>query len=79
MFQRKYNREFAPWAIPATYAAVAFAAAMTIPHIEGGIVPWFVSPVSVSSAQRIRECSIFQYFAVSGLKFLGCSHWIGCR
>lgn len=69
MFHRRYKREFGPWVIPAMYAAIAFAAALTIPHIEGGIAPWFVSPVSVSSAQAIYSSIASGMMALTGIVF----------
>lgn len=42
---------------------------MTIPHIEGGIVPWFVSPVSVSSAQAIYSSIASGMMALTGIVF----------
>ncbi len=69
MFHLRFKSDFGPWVIPAIYAAIAFAAALTVPHIEGRIAPWFVSPVSVSSAQAIYSSIASGMMALTGIVF----------
>jgi uncharacterized membrane protein len=69
MFHMKYARQMSNWGIPALYAAVAIAAALTIPHLESRILPEFVSPMSISSATAIYSSIASGMLALTGIVF----------
>jgi uncharacterized membrane protein len=66
---RKYKRELSAWGIPAIYAGVAIAAALTFPRLESRIFPGLVSPVSVSAAMAIYSAIASGMIALTGIVF----------
>ena len=66
---RKYIRELSAWGIPAIYAGVALAAALTFPRFEGRIFPGVVSPVSISAATAIYSAIASGMIAPTGIVF----------
>ena len=66
---RKYKRELSAWGIPAVYAGVAIAAALTFPRFEGRIFPGVVSPVSISAATAIYSAIASGMIALTGIVF----------
>ena len=66
---RKYKRELSAWGIPAVYAGVAIASALTFPRFEGRIFPGVVSPVSISAATAIYSAIASGMIALTGIVF----------
>ncbi|HTQ96847.1 MAG TPA: DUF2254 family protein, partial [Candidatus Acidoferrum sp.] len=69
MSSKRFLREAKSWIIPAIYAAVAMAAAMTFPRIEGRLFPGLVLPMSVSSATAIYSAIASGMLALTGIVF----------
>jgi len=69
MSYKRYLREARSWGIPATYAAVAMAAALTFPRMEGRLFPGLVLPMSVSSATAIYSSIASGMLALTGIVF----------
>jgi len=57
------------WVIPAIYAAVAMAAALTFPRFESRIFPGLVASVSVSAATAIYSSIASGMLALTGIVF----------
>jgi uncharacterized membrane protein len=72
----KRKRQLSTWGIPAIYAGVAIAAALTFPRLEGRIFHGFVSPVSISAATAIYSAIASGMIALTGIVF---SLQAGCR
>jgi len=66
---KRFFHESRSWIIPAIYAAVAMAAAMTFPRIEGRLFPGLVLPMSVSSATAIYSAIASGMLALTGIVF----------
>ena len=69
MSSKRFLREARSWIIPATYAAVAMAAALTLPRMEGRLFPGLVLPMSVSSATAIYSAIASGMIALTGIVF----------
>jgi uncharacterized membrane protein len=57
------------WGIPAVYAGVAMAAALTFPRFESRIFPGLVTPISVSAATAIYSAIASGMIALTGIVF----------
>jgi len=57
------------WVIPAIYAGVAMAAALTFPRFESRIFPGLVASVSVSAATAIYSSIASGMLALTGIVF----------
>ena len=57
------------WGIPAIYAGVAMAAALTFPRFESRIFPGLVASVSVSAATAIYSSIASGMLALTGIVF----------
>ena len=66
---KKYKRVLNAWGIPAMYAAVAIAAALTLPRFESRIFPGLVSPMSISAATAIYSAIASGMIALTGIVF----------
>jgi uncharacterized membrane protein len=66
---KRYTRWLSAWGIPAVYAAVAIAAAFTLPRFEGQIFPGLVTPVSVSAATAIYSSIASGMIALTAIVF----------
>jgi uncharacterized membrane protein len=66
---RKYKRELSAWGIPAIYAAVAIAAALTFPRLETRVFPGLVSLMSISAATAIYSAIASGMIALTGIVF----------
>jgi uncharacterized membrane protein len=69
MSSRHFLREVRSWVIPATYAAIAMIAALTLPRMESRLFPGLVSPMSVSSATAIYSAIASGMIALTGIVF----------
>jgi uncharacterized membrane protein len=69
MFHRNYTRQLSAWGIPAIYAGVAMAAALTFPRFESRIFPGLVTPMSVSAATAIYSAIASGMIALTGIVF----------
>jgi uncharacterized membrane protein len=66
---KRYTRWLSAWGIPAVYAAVAIAAAFTLPRFESQIFPGLVTPVSVSAATAIYSSIASGMIALTAIVF----------
>ena len=66
---RRYKRELSAWGIPAIYAAVAIAAALTFPRLETRVFPGLVSLMSISAATAIYSAIASGMIALTGIVF----------
>jgi uncharacterized membrane protein len=66
---RKHKRQLNAWGIPALYAVIAIAAALTLPRFEGRIFPGLISPLSVSAASAIYAAIASGMIALTGIVF----------
>lgn len=69
MLNKKRVRQMSSWGVPALYAAVAIAAGLTIPRLESGVLPGFVSPMSLSSAIAIYSSISSGMIALTSIVF----------
>ncbi|MGB2625295.1 MAG: DUF2254 domain-containing protein [Candidatus Acidiferrum sp.] len=69
MSHKTYTALLGTWGIPALYAVVAIAAALTFPRIETRIFPSLVSPLSVSAATAIYSAIASGMIALTGIVF----------
>ena len=69
MSSKRSLSEARSWIIPASYAVVAMAAAMTLPRVESWLFPGLVSPMSVSSATAIYSAIASGMLALTGIVF----------
>ncbi len=69
MSHKSHTGQLSTWGIPAVYAAVAIAAALTFPRFESRIFPGLVSPVSVSTATAIYSSIASGMIALTGIVF----------
>lgn len=58
-----------PWVIPLLYAALALAAGLTIPRIEGQLIPTAIVPMSTASATAIYSSIASGMIALTGIVF----------
>ena len=65
----RYRRQLNTWGVPAAYAAVAIAAGLTFPRIEGRIFPGLASALSVSQATAIYSAVASGMITLTGLVF----------
>lgn len=66
---RKHKRQLNAWGIPALYAIIAIAAALTLPRFEGRIFPGLISPLSISAASAIYAAIASGMIALTGIVF----------
>ena len=66
---RKHKRQLTAWGIPALYAVIAIAAALTLPRFEGRIFPGLISPLSISAASAIYAAIASGMIALTGIVF----------
>jgi uncharacterized membrane protein len=66
---KRYKRQLSSWGIPALYAGVALAAALTFPEHEHRIFPGLISPLSVSTATAIFSSIASGMIALTGIVF----------
>ncbi len=66
---RSYKRQLSAWGIPALYAGVALAAALTFPEHETRIFPGLSSALSVSAATAIFSSIASGMIALTGIVF----------
>ena len=69
MRYKKYRLHLSTWAIPALYAAAAFAAGLTFPRFESRIFPGLVHPASVSVAIALYSSIASGMLALTGIVF----------
>jgi uncharacterized membrane protein len=69
MSHKSYTRQLSAWGIPAIYAGVAMAAALTFPRFESRILPGLVTSVSVSAATAIYSAIASGMIALTGIVF----------
>lgn len=69
MSRKRYTLELSAWGIPAIYAGVALAAALTFPRFESRIFPGLVTPMSVSAATAIYSAIASGMIAITGIVF----------
>jgi uncharacterized membrane protein len=69
MSHKNYTRQLSAWGIPAIYAGVAMAAALTFPRFESRIFPGLVTPMSVSAATAIYSAIASGMIALTGIVF----------
>lgn len=69
MSHKSYTRQLSAWGIPAIYAGVAMAAALTFPRFESRIFPGLVTPMSVSAATAIYSAIASGMIALTGIVF----------
>jgi uncharacterized membrane protein len=69
MSRKSYTYQPSAWGIPAIYAAVAMAAALTFPRFESHIFPGLVTPISVSAATAIYSAIASGMIALTGIVF----------
>jgi uncharacterized membrane protein len=69
MSRKSYTYQLSAWGIPAIYAAVAMAAALTFPRFESHIFPGLVTPISVSAATAIYSAIASGMIALTGIVF----------
>jgi uncharacterized membrane protein len=69
MSHKNYTRQLSAWGIPAIYAGVAIAAALTFPRFESRIFPGLVSQVSISAATAIYSAIASGMIALTGIVF----------
>jgi uncharacterized membrane protein len=69
MSHKSYTRQLSAWGIPAIYAGIAMAAALTFPRFESRIFPGLVSPMSVSAATAIYSAIASGMIALTGIVF----------
>jgi uncharacterized membrane protein len=69
MIGKSHRSEFPNWAIPTLYAFVAVLAGLTLPRLEGRLLPEFVSGISVSSALAIYTSVGTGMLAMTGVVF----------
>ncbi len=66
---RKHKRQLTAWGIPALYAIIAIAAALTLPRFEDRIFPGLISPLSISAASAIYAAIASGMIALTGIVF----------
>jgi uncharacterized membrane protein len=69
MSHKNYTRQLSAWGIPAIYAGVAMAAALTFPRFESRMFPGLVTPMSVSAATAIYSAIASGMIALTGIVF----------
>jgi uncharacterized membrane protein len=69
MSHKSYTRQLSAWGIPAIYAGIAMAAALTFPRFESRIFPGLVTPMSVSAATAIYSAIASGMIALTGIVF----------
>ena len=69
MSYKTYTGPLSTWGIPALYAVVAVAAALTFPRIETRIFPGLASPLGVSTATAIYSAIASGMIALTGIVF----------
>jgi uncharacterized membrane protein len=66
---KRYKRQLGVWGIPALYASVAVAAALTLPEHESRIFPGLAAALSVSAATAIFSSIASGMIALTGIVF----------
>ena len=69
MYSKRFTGQWSAWGIPAVYAGAAFAAGLTVPRIEGRLLPGLVSSISISSAVAIDSAIASGMIALTGIVF----------
>jgi uncharacterized membrane protein len=69
MPHKSYARQLNAWGVPAIYAGVALAAALTFPRFESRIFPGLVTALSVSAATAIYSAIASGMIALTGIVF----------
>lgn len=69
MSHKTYTGLLSTWGIPAVYAVVAVAAALTFPRMETRLFPGLVSALSVSTATAIYSAIASGMLALTGIVF----------
>jgi len=69
MSHSSLTRQLSAWGIPAVYAGIAMAAALTFPRFESRIFPGLVSPISISAATAIYSAIASGMIALTGIVF----------
>jgi uncharacterized membrane protein len=69
MSYKSYTRQLSAWGIPAIYAGIAMAAALTFPRLESRIFPGLITPISVSAATAIYSAIASGMIALTSIVF----------
>ena len=66
---RRSRQAAGPWLIPATYAAGAIVAGLSLPRLEYYLLPWLPSTISVGAAMSIYASIASGMLALTGIVF----------
>src|SRR6266436_9034887 len=69
MYSKSFTRQLSAWGIPALYAGAALAAGLTVPRLEGRVLPGLVSAMSIASATAIDSAIASGMIALTRVVF----------